>query len=213
MKGYFFTLEGADGSGKTSIIKELKERLEKLNFKVIATREPGGSLISEEIRKIILDPNNTQMDVRTEALLYAASRRQHLIEVIIPALKEGKIVLCDRYVDSSLAYQGFGRDIGFEEVLKINEFAIDNYLPDLTLYIDVRPSVGLARIKKSTRIQDRLDLEKISFHEKTYLGYQEVLRCFPKRVKRVLGEASLKEVIDAAYLEITKFLRENNELQ
>lgn len=206
MRGYFITLEGADGSGKTSIIKELQKRLESKGHLVLTTREPGGSLISEEIRKIILDPQNTLMDARTEALLYAASRRQHLIEVIIPALNQGKIVLCDRYVDSSLAYQGWGRDIGFNEVYELNQFAINNYLPDLTLYIDVKPNIGLARIKGSKRAQDRLDLEALNFHEKTYQGYQEVLRLFPERVKRVDGEASLEQVVEATYLELIKFL-------
>ena len=142
----FITFEGPDGSGKSTIIKKLYEKLVKEGYDILLTREPGGTPISEKIRDIILDNNNTNLDYRTEALLYAASRRQHLVEKIWPALKRGEIVLCDRYLDSSLAYQGYARGIGIEEVYSINLFATDNQLPDVTFFFDLNAEEGLNRI-------------------------------------------------------------------
>ncbi|MGB7460582.1 MAG: dTMP kinase, partial [Carnobacterium jeotgali] len=136
MRGIFITIEGPDGAGKTSVIKKLIPMLvETIQQEIVATREPGGSRIAEEIRELILNPENIEMDIRTEALLYAAGRRQHLVEKIIPALETGKVVICDRFVDSSLAYQGVARGIGISEVAEINQFATDNLSPDLTLYL------------------------------------------------------------------------------
>ena len=149
MKGIFITIEGPDGAGKTSVIKELGPKLaNELNRPLVLTREPGGIPIAEKIRNIILDPKNTEMDERTEALLYAAARRQHLVEKILPAIEAGKLILCDRFVDSSLAYQGAGRRIGMAEVASINEFAIESVTPDLTLYLDVDSDTGLSRIQQ-----------------------------------------------------------------
>ncbi|MDD4212064.1 MAG: dTMP kinase [Bacilli bacterium] len=206
MRGLFITFEGTEGSGKTTIIEAIWNHLTSLGYDCIKTREPGGSVISEEIRHVILDPKNTKMDAKTEVLLYAASRRQHLIEVVLPALARGTIVLCDRYVDSSLAYQGCARDIGFQEVYELNQFAIQKQMPDLTLYIDVRPEVGLARIQSNHRIQDRLDLEAIDFHKKVYAGYEEVLRRFPERVIRINGEQTVPQVVQEAMKALTHFL-------
>ena len=150
MSGIFITIEGPDGAGKTSVINELYPRLQMIAKKgIIKTREPGGVKISEKIRQIILDPRNKEMDERTEALLYAAARRQHLVEVILPALNEGKIVICDRFVDSSLAYQGAGRRIGLSEIEKINEFATEGTQPTFTLYLDVDSDTGLRRIQQN----------------------------------------------------------------
>ena len=132
----FITFEGGEGSGKSSVLKLLDERLRNEGYQTVLTREPGGTPIAEQIRNVILDKANTKMDARTEALLYAASRRQHLVEKVWPALKEGKLVLCDRYLDSSLAYQGVARGIGIEEVFSINKFAIDQTMPDLTFFLD-----------------------------------------------------------------------------
>ena len=162
MKGIFITIEGPDGAGKTTVVKELNKMLvETSKMEVVVTREPGGIPISEKIRQIILDPENTEMDERTEALLYAAARRQHLVEKVLPALKEEKLVLCDRFIDSSVAYQGAARGIGEKEVYELNQFAIEGHLPDLTLYLDVPSEVGLERINKGRKAEelDRLDKE------------------------------------------------------
>ena len=178
MKGIFITFEGCEGSGKSTILDMVYLELLNRGIKCIKTREPGGSQISEQIRNVILNINNTKMESRTEALLYAASRRQHLMEIVVPKLEEGYVVLCDRYIDSSLAYQGYARGIGIKEVLDINSFAISGLFPDLTLFFDVRPSVGLARIKSNNREINRLDKEAIDFHTNVYEGYKMVGEMF-----------------------------------
>ncbi len=190
----FITFEGGEGTGKTTVINNLYNHLISLGYDVIKTREPGGSKISESIRGIILDVNNTEMDYKTEALLYAASRRQHLIEVVIPALNENKIVICDRYIDSSLAYQGYARGLGIEEVKKVNEYGIKGYWPDLTIYIDLDPSIGLYRIKSNNREVDRLDVEAISFHERVREGYLKLMEMYPNRIKKIDGNVSLEDL-------------------
>ena len=193
---YLITLEGVEGSGKSTLIQYLKEFIESIGKKVIVTREPGGIEISEQIRSVILDTENTKMDGRTEALLYAAARRQHLVERIIPALKEGNVVLCDRFIDSSLAYQGYARGLGIDEVLSINEFAIGGFMPNLTLYLDLDPQIGLSRIHKNKgREVNRLDLEEISFHLKVREGYEEVIKRFPDRIVRVDANQELDKVL------------------
>ena len=196
-KGLFVTFEGPDGSGKTTISQGVYKKLTQLGYNCIYTREPGGIRISEDIRDIILDTQNTNMDIRTEALLYAASRRQHLVEKIIPALNNNQIVICDRFIDSSLAYQGVGRGIGFDEVLKINQFAIEGLFPDLTIYLDVSAKEGLKRIEGRDH-KDRLDLESIDFHNKVYAGYQIVLERFADRIKIVDAHKSIDEIISKA---------------
>lgn len=196
----FISIEGPDGSGKSSAIKLVFEKLKQEGFSIIQTREPGGTPISEQIRNIILDKDNTEMDPRTEALLYAASRRQHLIQKVWPALKEGKLVFCDRYLDSSLAYQGFAREIGIEEVLNINLFATENTFPDLTLLFDVDPEIGLARISSNLeREVNRLDLEKLEFHKKVRDGYLLLARKYPQRIKIIDASRPLEEVALQAY--------------
>ena len=178
----FITLEGPEGSGKTSAIKIVKEALEKEGHQIVMTREPGGTPISEQIRNVILDKANTAMDYRTEALLYAASRRQHLVEKVWPNVKEGKLVICDRYLDSSLAYQGYARELGVEDILNVNMYATEGTFPDLTLLFDLPPEVGLARINANAdREVNRLDLEKMSFHEKVRNGYLTLAKRFPER--------------------------------
>jgi dTMP kinase len=194
MKGLFITFEGPDGSGKTTVATAVCERLKEKGYEVIHTREPGGIAISEDIRKIILDPKNTSMDPKTEALLYAASRRQHLVEKVFPAIKEGKIVICERFLDSSLAYQGYGRKLGFDEVLSINMFAIDNTYPDLTIYLDVDEQVGLDRLADRS-FKDRLDQESIEFHHLVSEGYREVLRRFKDRISIVDASQDKESVI------------------
>lgn len=175
MNKLFIVFEGGEGAGKTSAIVPIQNWLRDLNYEVISTREPGGIKISEDIRKIILNKDNTLMDSKTEALLYAAARRQHLTEKVIPALNAGKIVLCDRFLDSSLVYQGIARNIGLDEVLSINQFAIDNYTPTLSILFDIRPEVGFSRIHvNSKREVNRLDLEQLDFHQKVHDGYLSI---------------------------------------
>jgi len=190
-QGIFITFEGPEGAGKTTIINMIAEKLDS----VIMTREPGGIDIAEQIRKVILAKENTAMDPRTEALLYAAARRQHLIEKVKPALEEGKIVLCDRFVDSSLAYQGYARGLGIDEVFQINQFAIENMMPDLTVYFDIDPEVGLLRISKNKgREVNRLDLENLDFHHRVREGYQLVMERFPERMVRINASQTMDEV-------------------
>ena len=196
----FITIEGTEGSGKTTVAKELAKLLTANGYEVVHTREPGGTPISESIRNVILDKNNTSIDGRTEALLYAASRRQHLVEKIWPALKEGKIVLCDRFLDSSLAYQGYARGLGYDEVLNINLFATENTYPDLTLFFVIEPEAGLQRIAKNkNREVNRLDLEKLPFHQKVYDAFIELSKKFPERYVTIDASQSLENVIKDAY--------------
>ena len=163
----FITLEGPEGSGKTTAVESAVKKLQEMGYEIVRTREPGGTPIAEQIRNVILDKANTSMDPRTEALLYAASRRQHLVEKVWPAIKEGKIVICDRYLDSSLAYQGGARGLGIDNVLNVNLFATENTWPDLTLLFDIKPEEGLKRIAaNASREVNRLDLEKLDFHHK-----------------------------------------------
>lgn len=203
--GLFVTFEGGEGAGKTTVIHEMAEDLQRERYDVLVTREPGGIRIAEQIREVILHPDHTEMEMRTEALLYAAARRQHLIEKIIPALKEGKIVLCDRFIDSSLAYQGYARGIGIDEVLAMNEFAIEGWMPHITLYLDVTPEVGLRRIQENeSREVNRLDLETIQFHHDVYAGYERVFELFPDRLKRIDAEQSIAEIVRLA----TQYVKE-----
>ncbi len=201
----FITIEGNDGSGKSTVIEGLKKVFEERGIDTVFTREPGGSAIAEKIRQIILDPENTAMDDKTEALLYAASRRQHLTETVIPALEQNKLVICDRFIDSSLAYQGHARGIGIEEVYNMNMFATSGMLPDLTLYILVSPEVGLSR-KTHQKELDRLELEANSFHETVYQGYLKIAKMFPERVVLIDGEASKEEVLKRTLEVIDKYL-------
>ena len=205
MKGLFITFEGPDGSGKTSVATAVCERLTEQGYEVVHTREPGGIEISEEIRNIILDPKNTAMDARTEALLYAASRRQHLVEKVFPAMKEGKIVICERFVDSSLAYQGYGRQLGFDEVLSINLFAIENTYPDMTIYLDVDEEIGLSRLANRS-FKDRLDQESIEFHHRVSQGYREVLKRFRDRIEIVDASKDKETVIEESMKRILKLI-------
>jgi dTMP kinase len=193
---YFITLEGVEGSGKSTLIHYIKDFLADRGKGVVLTREPGGIDIAEQIRSVILDKKNTKMDGRTEALLYAAARRQHLVETVIPSLKEGNLVVCDRFIDSSLAYQGYARGLGINEVFSINEFAIADFMPDLTLYLDLDPQIGLNRIAKNKdREVNRLDLEEINFHVRVREGYEEVLKRFPERIVRINANQEVEKVM------------------
>ena len=202
MRGIFITIEGPDGSGKTTALQQVVPRLQQeMNRKVVATREPGGSPIAEKIRSLILDPSHTDMDSRTEALLYAASRRQHLIEKVLPVLESGDVIFCDRFVDSSIAYQGYARGIGEEGIREINQFATEGIEPDVTLYIDVLAEVGIQRIHANLdeREYNRLDQEKLDFHEKVRAGYQQLAKANPERIVVVDGTMSREEVAESCY--------------
>ncbi|MCM3758932.1 dTMP kinase [Sporosarcina aquimarina] len=206
-KGIFITFEGPEGAGKTTVIKEIHNRLQQQGNSSVLTREPGGIRIAEKIRTIILDNDHEEMDARTEALLYAAARRQHLTEKVIPALEEGAIVLCDRFVDSSLAYQGYARGLGIDEVFAINEFAINGLMPDHTIYFDLSPEAGLARIAASgEREQNRLDNETLQFHKDVAEGYRLVQQRFPKRIQPIDASGSVEQVTEIVWKTIASFI-------
>ncbi len=203
-QGFFITIEGPEGAGKTTVMSDVVAQLTAEGYEIVSTREPGGIRISEHIREVILNNTYTEMDGRTEALLYAAARRQHLVEKIAPALKETKIVLCDRFIDASLAYQGFARGLGIDEVLSINEFAIGKLMPDLTLLFDLEPSIGLNRIAKhDDREKNRLDVESLAFHESVREGYQEVVKRYPHRI-HVIDASKSQEVVTKNVLKILR---------
>lgn len=203
----FITFEGGEGSGKSSALRLLDEKLRAEGFQTVLTREPGGTPIAEQIRNVILDRANTAMDARTEALLYAASRRQHLVEKVWPAIKEGKLVLCDRYLDSSLAYQGGARGLGIDEVLNVNLFATEGTYPDLTLLFDIEPELGLERIAKNAQREvNRLDLEKIEFHRGVRATFLSLAKRYPERFVVLDASKSLEEVVEDAYKAIKERL-------
>ena len=197
MSGLFITLEGGEGAGKTTIANAVIEKLSTLGIETVYTREPGGIKIAEKIREVILDPDHTEMDCRTEALLYAAARRQHLVEKVKPAMEAGRIVLCDRFVDSSIVYQGYARGIGMDEVREINQFAIEGFMPDLTIFFDIKPELGLARIAANeAREVNRLDLEGLAFHELVYEGYKLQVNKNPERIVSVDATKGVEELTD-----------------
>ncbi len=209
--GLFITIEGPEGSGKTTVAKMITERLKMEGYPVVYTREPGGVEIAEKIRDIILDVNNTKLDPRSEALLYAASRRQHLVEKVEPALAEGKIIICDRFIDSSLAYQGHARGLGIDEVFEMNMFAINKRLPDLTILLDIDPQEGLNRINKNRSGElNRLDLENLSFHQKVHEGYEILKTKYAKRFSIVDANKSKEEVFKQVLDLVLKMCEEKN---
>lgn len=197
LTGKFISFEGPDGAGKTTALNSIVADLTpQLNDNLVVTREPGGNRISEAIRDIILDRKNTEMDDRTEALLYAAARRQHIVETIMPALKSGKMVLCDRYVDSSVAYQGAGREIGVDEVYQMNLFATAGLLPDLTIYFDVPSEIGLRRIMTHRTDEiNRLDVEQLSFHKRVRASYLKIAEQNPQRIQVIDATQSKAKVV------------------
>ena len=216
MRGLFVTVEGPDGSGKTTLVRELSRRLsEHLNVPLTTTREPGGSEIAEKIREVIIDPKNKEMDDRTEALLFAAGRRQHIIETIRPALERGEVVLCDRFVDSSIAYQGAGRGIGVSKIATLNQFATEDLTPDLTLYLDVDAQVGLNRIedKNSNRTKDRLELEKIDFHNRVREAYHVLLDENKERMHLINADQAAEKVLEDSWQVLIDELKDLNLLK
>lgn len=174
-KGKFIVFEGMDASGKTTQIKLLYKELLKRNLNPLLTREPGGTSISEEIRELILSPSNIKMHRTTEALLYAASRAQHVHQVIIPALKEGRIILCDRFVLSSLVYQGYGRELGVDAVQSVNNMALDGLKPDITFVLMLDTKEAERRVSQRS-VLDRIELERLEFHERVNNGFAELVK-------------------------------------
>ncbi len=203
MSGIFISAEGTDGAGKSTQLEFIKKYLDERKKESLFLREPGGNAISEKIRDIILDTENSAMAPQTEALLYAASRVQLVNEVIVPALKEGKIVVCDRYVDSSIAYQGYGRNLTAEKIEEINSFAISKCMPDMTLFFDLPPEKGILR-KKNQHDLDRMEQESLDFHNRVYDGYVSLAEKYPKRIKRIDASMSIEEV----WAEAKKYLDE-----
>ena len=201
-KGYFVTLEGGEGSGKSTQLKLLEDYLDKGGYDVIYTREPGGTPISEEIRKILLGGKNVEMSDETEALLFAAARAQHIKEKILPAIAEGKTVVCDRYVHSSLVYQGYARGLG-EFVEKVNSYALENCMPDVTIFLDITPERAFAR-KGGADADDRLEQSGIDFHRRVYDGYVRMVEKFPDHFVRVNADRGIDEV----FAEILDTLRQ-----
>ena len=192
-RGLFITVEGTDGSGKTTQIGLMKNYLEQKGYNVVLTREPGGTYISEKIREIILDPSNSRMSAITEMILYAAARAQLVSEVIKPALESGKIVICDRFVDSSYAYQGFGRGIDLEIVGNVNKAALDGEMPDITFFFDISPEIALNRRRASTGT-DRIEREDMEFHMKVYNGYKQLALLNPERIRTIDSNRTVEEI-------------------
>ena len=195
-KGIFISIEGPDGSGKSTQIENIKQFFSDKNMETIYTREPGGTAIGERIREILLDRQCTEMDFMTEAMLYAASRAQHVAQVIKPALAEGKVIVCDRFVDSSIAYQGYGRQLG-DAVRVINEYAVAGCMPDVTFLLKVDPNVGKGRVRSRAAVgqaEDRLDAEKTAFHEAVFQGYLELEQKYPDRIFGIDASRSIDEI-------------------
>ena len=196
-KGFLVSLEGPEGAGKTSVLEAIIPILEDRGIEVLSTREPGGVLIGEKIREVILDPSHIEMDPKTELLLYIASRRQHLVEKVLPALAAGKLVIMDRFIDSSVAYQGFGRGLDIDAIDWLNEFATDGLKPDLTLYFDIEVEEGLARIAaNSDREVNRLDMEGLDLHRKVRRGYLSLLEKETDRIEKIDASLPLDQVIE-----------------
>ena len=206
MQGFFITMEGPDGSGKSTQIELLKKHLEKRGFEIVITREPGGTNISEAIRNIILNKEYLEMGHITELLLYASARAQLVSEIIIPALNKNKIVISDRFIDSSVVYQGIGRNLGIETVYTINNFAVQGLMPDVTIHLDLSGKEGIKRKKKQTDL-DRLEMEKIDFHERVANGYKTIAKLYPDRIYSI--DATLQEQVihDRIVKRVTELLR------
>lgn len=205
MSGLFITVEGTDGSGKSTQIALLKKYLENKGLSVIFVREPGSTKISEKIRNIILDIENKEMDYKTEALLYSASRAQLVNQVIKPALKNGDIVLCDRFVDSSIVYQGIARNIGAKEIENINKFATDNIIPDITLLLKLNPEIAMQR-KKEQQSFDRIEAQEQYFYNKVYGGYLMLARKYPKRIKVINASNDIEIIHNNMIKEVRKLI-------
>ncbi|MGO4890213.1 dTMP kinase [Anaerobacillus sp. MEB173] len=216
MKGLFITFEGPDGSGKSTQIKKLAQYLTEMNIKYIQTREPGGTVISDKIRAILLDPEHQEMINETEVLLYAASRAQHVREKIMPALAEGKIVLCDRFVDASVAYQGYGLGISIDQVKAINEFATGGLVPDRSYMIDLPVEESRRRLiarqgQEFSVDLDRIEQKKQSYHEAVRQGFHEIYNKEQSRICLVDGNQSIDSLFSLIKSDFTLLFRKHNQ--
>ena len=199
----FITFEGCEGCGKSTQSRLLKEYLDRTGQAYVWTREPGGTAVSEKIRSVILDKDNSTMTDECEAHLYAASRCQLIKEVLLPALKEGKIVVLDRYVDSSFAYQAYGRGLGYDFVANANRFALENCMPDVTVFMDVDPVKAFSR-KGGVDSSDRIEIAGLEFHSKVYAGYRKLQEKFPDRIIPFAADGTKYETSE----KIIEYLRE-----
>lgn len=206
MKGLFITLEGGDGAGKSTQIRNIERFFTGKGLVVVHTREPGGTQISEKLRDILLDSRNTEMAAVTEMLIYAAARAQHVREFVIPALERGEIVICDRFVDSSIAYQAYGRELG-DMVAEVNNYATGGLDPDITFWLDIDPRAGKARAAKAGDL-DRLELEKLDFHYRVYEGYKQLAAMAPERIKRIDASGTVDGICAEIYGYLEKLCAE-----
>ena len=206
MRGLFITLEGGDGAGKSTQIRNITRFFEERGLVVVHTREPGGTQISEKLRDILLDKSNSEMSPVTEMLIYAAARAQHVREFVMPALERGEVVICDRFVDSSIAYQAYGRELG-SMVAEVNRHATGVLDPDITVWLDIDPEAGRARASKAGDL-DRLELEKLDFHYRVYEGYRKIAEADPERVRRVDASRSVDEIRDDIYVHLQRLCEE-----
>lgn len=207
MRGYFITFEGPDGAGKSTQIQLLNDYLKAEGWDTVLTREPGGTPIGEKIRSIILDVENREMNPIAEMLLYAAARAQHVSQLIKPALEKGKIVLCDRFVDSSIAYQGFGRELGVDMVEGVNHFALQGIVPDLTILFAIDPEKGLERGRTRHRGMDRLEKEQMDFHKKVYEGFISLSHKYPQRIRIIDANLEIEKIHESVVSEIQRLLK------
>ena len=207
MKGKFITVEGSDGSGKTTFINSATEYLVKKGYKVITTREPGGTEFSEKVRELLFDSSN-EIDAKTESLLFCVSRRDHIIKKIIPYVEDGYIVICDRFVDSSIAYQSYGRGLNKQDIMDINKYTTDGLEPDLTLYFNVDVEVGLSRTKGRGE-NNRMDNESLKFYKDVKRGYDELSNDYKERIKVIDANQDYEKVEKDAFKILEGFL--NNE--
>lgn len=207
-RGLFISIEGPDGSGKSTQLNNIKKFFQEKGIETIFTREPGGTIIGERIREILLDKCHAEMDSMTEAMLYAAARAQHVAQVIKPALAEGKVVVCDRFVDSSIAYQGFGRKLG-DSVEIINSYAVASCMPDLTILMVLDPSIGKTRI--GNREKDRLELEKDAFHRDVFEGYLSLKEKYPDRIFGIDASRTIEDIKCDIYKKLEEMLKHVSE--
>jgi len=210
MRGMFVTFEGGEGAGKTTLIEELSKRLAVMDYSILKTREPGGTKLGEHIRQILLQHSKDMpISARAELSLFLASRAQHVEEVILPALQEGKVVLCDRFNDSTLAYQGGARDLGIEEIAPFCSYMAYNLEPHLTLYLDLDPKIGLerARVHRKETGYDRIESEKLAFHQKIREYFLALAKQHPERIQVIDAGKSQKEVLHEALEAILDLLK------
>ena len=206
-RGLFITFEGTDGAGKTTQIERLTANLRQTGYDVCLTREPGGTPISEQVRDMLLNPDHSEMAATTELLLYAASRAQHVSEVIKPALESGKIVISSRFADATVVYQGYGRGLDLERIHYLNRIATDGVTPDVTFVLDLPVEIGLQRAQSSRGGLDRLEREKIAFHRRLREGYQIIAKQEPQRLKVIDAQVSPEQVYAQIHKTIQPFLQ------